>query len=90
MSNLASIVEKCLISIIWRLVSVLLFTFRVISGNEGILEMQVGQIVDIEDIVRLFEPRFGSKLTNANTGVMARMFFFDSCRGDSFPWLTKS
>ena len=49
-------------------------------GKNGVLQMQDGQKVHISEIISMFKQRFGCK--NDKIGLIARMFFFDSCRGD--------
>lgn len=48
-------------------------------GANEILQTQDGKKVHISEIISMFKPRFGCK--NENIGLIAKLFFFDSCRG---------
>ena len=58
-------------------------------GDDGSLLMNDGEEVDIDDIITAFKPFAAG---NPKLGLIARMFFFDACRGgkeDHGYWITK-
>ena len=48
-------------------------------GNDGILLMQDGGKVNIDDVISCFKIHIAG---NKSLGTMAKMFFFDACRGE--------